>query len=90
MQNYGLTKSSIKPQPIEFDEYNVWVNSDIKKINENIGQDNEFIGFQFNMVKYSKDEFIKLQAENQKNLIERINNTQLALCEIYESLGGVK
>ena len=58
MTDYGIVKSTVRPEEKVVDEYSVWVNSDIIKTEE---------GFEYHMVQYSKDEYIKLMDEaNQK------------------------
>lgn len=90
MKKYTQTKSTVKPQNIVIDDYSVWVHTNIKPVEENLGKENEFRGFEYTLIQYSKDEYIKLKIEEQNTLSERINNTQLALCEIYENLEAVK
>ena len=58
MKSYGTVKSAVRPDEKIVDEYSVWVNSDITKTEE---------GFEYHMVQYTKDEYIKLMDEaNQK------------------------
>ena len=58
MTDYGIVKSTVRPDAKVVDECSVWVNSDITKTEE---------GFEYHMVQYSKDEYIKLMDEaNQK------------------------
>ena len=58
MTDYGIVKSTVRPEAKAVDEYAVWVNSDITKTEE---------GFEYHMVQYGKDEYIKLMDEaNQK------------------------
>ena len=58
MTDYGIVKSAARPEAKVVDEYSVWVNSDITKTEE---------GFEYHMVQYTKDEYIKLMDEaNQK------------------------
>ena len=58
MTDYGIVKSTVRPEEKVVDEYSVWVNSDITKTEE---------GFEYHMVQYTKDEYIKLMDEaNQK------------------------
>ena len=46
---------------------------------------NEFVGYEFTMIQYSKDEFILQQAtDNNAALQQQITDTQIALCEVYE------
>lgn len=84
MTDYGIVKSSVKPEPIKTDEYSVWVNTDIQPVKEEIGGE-IFTGYSYHMVRYDKDEYIMYQ---QKIIEEQLTDTQLALCDLYESIGG--
>ena len=58
MKDYGFVQSGVKPEEKVVDEYSVWVNTDISEIND---------GWEYHMVQYTKDEYIKLMdEENQK------------------------
>ena len=58
MTDYGTVRSAVRPEGLVVDEYSVWVNTDIAQT---------AAGFEYNMVRYSKDEYIKLMDEaNQK------------------------
>ena len=58
MKDYGFVQSGVKPEEKVVDEYSVWVNTDISETTE---------GWEYHMVQYSKDEYIKLMDEaNQK------------------------
>ena len=58
MTDYGIVKSTVRPEAKVADEYSVWVNTDISEIND---------GWEYHMVQYIKDEYIKLMDEaNQK------------------------
>ena len=54
MTDYGIVKSTVRPEEKVVDEYSVWVNTDITKTEE---------GFEYHMVQYIKDEYIKLMDE---------------------------
>ena len=54
MTDYSIVKSAVRPEAKVVDECSVWVNSDITKTEE---------GFEYHMVQYSKDEYIKLMDE---------------------------
>lgn len=85
MKDYGKQRSTVKPDEMVIDEFSVWIHSDIQEVSEPGIDDQEgFTGYEFNMVQYSKDEFIMQQAEQNKVLQEEVTNTQLALCEVYE------
>lgn len=62
MVDYGKVRSTVKPDPIVIDEFSVWVHTDIQFVSENVGTENEFVGYEFNMKQFDKDEYIQAQA----------------------------
>lgn len=62
MVDYGKVRSAVKPESIVIDDFSVWRHTNIQEVSENVGEENEFKGFEFNMVQYTKDEFILQQA----------------------------
>ena len=68
MVDYGKVKSTVKPEPIVIDEFSVWQNTNIQAISENVGEENEFVGFEYNMIQFTKDEFILQQAAQNTEL----------------------
>ena len=46
--------------------------------------------FSYTEVQYGKDEYIELMAQQNKQLGNDLIDTQLALCEIYEAIGGAE
>lgn len=86
MKDYGTVRSAVRPEPVKVDEYSVWKHTDIREIAENVGEENEFVGYEYNMVRYDKNEFIKKQISESAELSEQITNTQLALCELCEDM----
>lgn len=88
MINHGKVKSTIKPENMVIDEYSVWINENIQEIeveDEIVSPDGQVekkktTMYEYDMLQYEKNEFIMQQSE-------QILDTQLALCEIYESLG---
>lgn len=80
MRIYESTRSTKKPENITIDEYNVWACKNIKEIEIKI-DDEIHTEYEFTMVQYSKNEYIKV-------LHEQITNTELALTEIYEEVLG--
>ncbi len=73
MINHGRLRSTVKPESIVIDEFSVWQHTDIQEISENVGEENEFVGFEFYMIQYSKDEFILQQAAQNAELGELMN-----------------
>lgn len=87
MVDYGKVRSTVKPEPIVIDEFSVWQHTNIQDVSENVGEENEFVGFEYNMIQFTKDEFILNQAAEKEALQQQITDTQLALCEVYELMG---
>lgn len=81
MKNYGIVRSTIKPDPIKVDEFSVWKSNNIHQISENVGEEMEFDGYEYEMIQYDKDEYILM-------LESDMYTTQEALIEIAGILGG--
>lgn len=86
MIDYGRVRSTVKPESIVIDEFSVWQHTNIQEISENVGEENEFVGYEYGMIQYTKDEFILNQAAENEILQQQITDTQLALCEVYEMM----
>lgn len=86
MKDYGKTKSTIQPEKVVMDDNSVWVHSNIEPIVETIGE-STFDGYQYDTVQYDKNEYILMISEKNSQLEAQVTDTQVALCEIYESLG---
>lgn len=76
MIDYGRQRSTVKPEPMVIDESSVCVHSNIQPVEEAVGEE-MFSGWEFNMVQYTKDEYIRM-------LDTQLTDTQLALVEVYE------
>lgn len=85
MINHGKAKSTIQPETIVIDDFSVWVHSNIVQIEEQIGEET-FISFEYDMVQYDKNEYIKILSENNQNLEQQLLEAQIALTEMYESM----
>jgi len=86
MVNHGTVKSTVRPKELVIDEFSVWVHKNITEISENVGEENEFIGYQYDCVQYGKDEYIQLMSEKNDSLDKQLIDAQLALCELYEGM----
>lgn len=83
MINHGKVRSIVKPENTVIDEYSVWVANNIEEITVKDIDSNDnttHIEYEYELLQYSKDEYIKLMSEQNYE-------TQLALVELYESLG---
>ena len=76
MVDYGKQRSTVQPEPMVLDENSVWIHTNIQAVEEAVGEE-VFSGYEFNMVQYTKDEYISL-------LDAQLTDTQLALVEVYE------
>lgn len=88
MKDYGVQRSAVEPLEVEITETKVFVASDVKKITVNMDmEEQEHVEYEFNLVEYDKDEYIKMISDKNSALEAEITNTQIALCEVYELLG---
>ena len=85
MTEYKNVQSTIKPNETEIDEYSVWVNSDIHELSVT-DENGSHTEYEYNQTQYSKDEYIRLISEQNKDLEDKLTDTQLAICEVYEML----
>lgn len=85
MIDYGAVRSTVKPDEVEIDEYSVWINTNITEIQVQ-SENGSYTEYEFNQVRYTKDEYIKLIDERNTTLESQLTDTQLALCEIYEGM----
>lgn len=83
MVDHGIVKSAVKPDEKVVDDYSVWLATDI--ISDDDGERTEF---EYHLIQYTKDEYIKLIDEKNAELEEQLTDTQLALCDVYEMMGG--
>ncbi len=86
MINHGRVQSTVKPKEIEIDEHSVWENKDISEMTVT-DENGEHTEYEFNQTQYTKDEYIMLLNENNR-LANELTDTQLALCDVYELIGG--
>ena len=85
MKNYGLQRSAVKPKAVEITESKVFVTTDIEQVALTMDEQ-EVQEYQFNLVEYDKDEYIKIISEKNEELEKQMTDTQLALCDVYEMI----
>lgn len=85
MKNYGLQRSAVEPKAVEITESKVFVATDIEQVTLTMDKQ-EVQEYQFNLVEYDKDEYIKIISEKNEELEQQMTDTQLALCDVYEML----
>ena len=74
-------------QPLIVGKTTVYVHSNIVQATDEDGNvvDNLYV---YDEVQYTKDEYIQIMAEKNSQLEKELTDTQLALCELYESVGA--
>lgn len=86
MIEHGKVRSTVSPEPLVVDEHSVWVRSNIVPIEEGIGEET-FNGFEYDVIQYDKDEYVKIITEKNQIMETQLTDVQLALVEIYEGMG---
>jgi len=89
MIDYGRTRSTIEPDPIIIDELSVWKHTNITEITvQEIESKSSHIEYEFDMIQYSKDEYLGMMIDQNTDLENQLTDTELALVELYEMIGG--
>ena len=81
MIEHGKTQSTIKPNAIEIDEYSVWVAENITEITKE-----NYVLYEYDLVQYTKDEYIKLLIERDLTKADAILDLSTLLAEL---IGGM-
>lgn len=91
MKNIGIVYgNSEQAKALVIGKDTVYVHTDITPIPEDeYGKPVKDL-FRYNEVQYGKDEYLEFVVQQSEKLNNDITDTQLALCEIYETLGGAK
>lgn len=89
MVDFGTVKSTVRPEEKVIDDYSVWISSDIQEVQvPDLEGESQHTEYEYNLVQYSKDEYIKMIDGKNAELEEQLTDTQLALCDVYEMIGG--
>ena len=74
MIKYGRQRSTVKPEETEIKESKVFIASGIMEVNKDGTEEQPgFTGYEFDLTEYDKDEYIKLQAENNRQVNSLMN-----------------
>lgn len=79
--------SSQQAKPLIIGKSTVYVHSNIVQATDEDGNviDDLYV---YDEIQYTKDEYIKVMADKNETLEKELTDTQLALCELYESVGA--
>ena len=80
MVNLGKVRSAEAPENIVIDEYSVWISENITEVTVTDEQGTR-TEYEFDLKQYGKDEYIH-------QMDDQLTDAQLALCELYEIIGG--
>lgn len=85
MTEIGIVRSTVKPNAVEIDDYSVYVNSNIQTV-QTATDDEPATEYEYNQIRYDKNEYIKIIADRNSALESQMVDTQIAICEIYEGM----
>ena len=74
-------QSTVKPQPVEIDEFSVWIAKNIQEVTVKDEEGKEHIEYEYELSQLSKDEYI-LGLHDTQELNK--NQSELALAELEE------
>lgn len=78
MKDYGLVKGTVEPKGLEITSNSVFVASNIQNYEENL--DGRICsGYKYNLIEYTKDEYMILLAEKNSQLEEELQATKIIL-----------
>lgn len=87
MRDMGIVSGSAEQAvPLVIGKDTVYVHTDItsEEVEDEYGKRTEY---KYHEIQYTHYEYMKLQADAQTQLQESVANTQLAILELYESMG---
>lgn len=80
MKDHGKVRSSVQPEPKVIDDYSVWIASNVKPVqDEGVDEQPGFTGYEYDLVQYDKDEYIRLMDDKNASLEAQMESTQEAL-----------
>ena len=80
MLNHGRVRAAEMPENVVVDECSVWISENITTVTVTDEQGTR-TEYEFDLKQYTKDEYIH-------SMDEQLTDAQLALCDLYEMIGG--
>ena len=81
MVNHGKVRATPAPENITIDEFSVWVAENITTVTVPDEDGQTRTEYEFDLKQYGKDEYIH-------SMDEQLTDAQMALCDLYEMIGG--
>lgn len=78
MINLGRVRSNDKPQEIQITNSSVFIASNIQPYEETIDE-HYMNGFEYDLIQYSKDEYLLLLAKQNNELMDELQATKILL-----------
>lgn len=79
--NHGKVRAAEAPENIVIDDYSVWIAENVHEVTVPDEDGQTRTEYEFDLKQYGKDEYIH-------QMDEQLTDAQLALCELYEIIGG--
>ena len=76
--NLGRVRSNDKPQEIQITNSSVFISSNIQPYEETIDE-HYMNGFEYDLIQYSKDEYLLLLAKQNNELMDELQATKILL-----------
>ncbi|WP_428047771.1 hypothetical protein [Candidatus Proelusimicrobium excrementi] len=94
MKIYSNTQSIDAPKEFEINSYRVFVAKNIKYVEKEDSENTDeesitFSHYEFDLYEYTPSEYIEILKNANEELNNEILDTQMALCEIYETMGSL-
>ena len=97
MKNIGLVHGSAEQaKPLVIGKDTVYVHNNIRpatrkqRVEEGIKEVEVEGLYAYEEIQYGKDEYLALMIAKNDQMAQELTETQLALCELYEAIGGVE
>jgi len=88
MKDMGIVQGSVaQAVPLIVGKDTVYVHTNIERLPPNDEHD-ETERYQYHEIQYDKDEYIHYMNEKIALTEQQLTDTQLALCEVYQMIGG--
>jgi hypothetical protein len=79
--NHGKVRAAEAPEEIVIDEFSVWVAENIKAVTVPDEDGQTRTEYEYDLKQYEKDEYIH-------EMDSQLTDAQMALCDLYEMIGG--
>lgn len=88
MKKYGKVRGTSQPDAILIDELSVWVSENPVSV-EVHDEHGTRIEWEYDLTQYDKDEYIHMMSNHAELMENQLNDTMMALCDVYEMIATV-